>query len=189
MVPKSVCTSWVQVRAINLETASGSVVTHKKNQNIFLICESHCVTVPSLSKIWQKLCGQIHWRPNWGIRTEKTLPFLGEFFLSFSLSSVPIQLSWKWILNRRLCSVCFVSPLGFVLNAWNWKLLFVCLFVGLGVFVFFFPSSFFYFNLFWNARFSWWSKVNSFFTLCFSKIWAKTGTVQFLEKLILSLPN
>lgn len=30
--------------------------------------------------------------------------------------------------------------------------------------------------------------MNSFSTLCFSKIWAKIGTVQFLEKLIPSLP-
>lgn len=80
---------------------------------------------------------------------------------------------------------------GFCIKCLELKAAF-CLFVSLGgggyVFPFFSPSSSFYLTHFWNARFSCWSNVNSFLTLCFSKIWAKIGTVQFLEKLILSLP-
>lgn len=104
---------------------------HTKNQ--ILTYESPSVTVLPLPKVWERDCGQIHWRLNWGIRTEKNLP--GWIFLSFSLSSVPIQLFWKWFLNRSLCSVCFISPLGSVLNVWNCKLLYVCWFGSFYVFL------------------------------------------------------
>lgn len=190
MVPKSICTFWVQVSAINLEPASGSIVTHTKNQNIVLIYESHCVTVPPLPKIWERLCGQIHWRLKWGVRTEKNLP--GGFFLpQLSPLLCPCSALLEMDFKQKLLQCLLYVSFGFSLKCLELKAAF-CLFVGLGIFYVFLlfpPSSFLYLNLFWNARFCCWSKVNSSFTLCFSKIWAKIGTVQFLEKQILSLPS
>lgn len=135
-----------------------------------------------------KDCGQIPWRLNRGIRTEKNLPgwiFLPQLFPLLCPHSALLEMDFKQKPFQCLLYVSF----EFCLKCLELKTAFCLLVWGFFCFSFFSPSSFFYLNHFWNARFSCWSKVNSFFTLCFSKIWAKIGTVQFVEKRILSLPS
>lgn len=96
MVPKSMCTFGCRSVPSIWKLLQDQEWHTQKNHNIFLSYESHCVTVPPLPKIWEWLCGQIHWRLNWGIRTEKNLPGWILHPQLFHLLC-PIQLSWKWI--------------------------------------------------------------------------------------------
>lgn len=161
--------------------------THTKNQNIFLFISPPMLQFhhfPRFGKDWEN-----HWRLKWGIKTEKNLPgwiFLPQLFPLLCPHSALLEMDFK---QKPLQCLLYVS-FGFCLKCLELKAAF-CLLVSLeGFMFFFFPlSCFFYLNFIWNARFSCWSEVNSFFTLCFSKIWAKIGTVQFLEKQILSLPS